>query len=356
MSSQKILQAWIVLSAVLIMGTSAPLLGADQKPSPTKAGKIQIHTFALKGKTEKITYYASILPKTLYQYLKETGRYAPVLEKGDAPPIDVQKPGSPLNKSVLKEISNRKKNIHYVCTGIIEAIPTGGTSAIIIIYNVKTDTIKIIPASRLESGVVLGTSMDTLSDSVIKKFDFAVAEARRVENTSPYLGVYRFMSRLNFGIASGYTFLVGDFSDFDNALEVRTHLGYDLSPLISNLSVRWNGAYLSTGFGDESLRLWNIGLSLNYALPFSKHFSISGAIGSGATFLTIVQYQAGETSPTALILDENDDTRAFLFLGLGVDFNIGPVTLNAGTSYRRVFINNKGIDMVAITGAFVYNL
>jgi|GEM_PF-2777929 len=356
MSIQKTIQTCVSFSVLLIMVATTPLTGAENKFSPKNAGKIHIHTFSLKGKTEKIAYYASILPKTLYRYLKETGNYAPVLKKGNAPAINVQKPGSTPNKIVLKQLSSPKENVHYICTGIIEAIPKGGTRATIIIYNVKSDTIKILPASRLESGAVLGTSMDTLSDSVIKKFDFAVAEARRIANTSPYLGIHRFMSRFNFGITTGYTFLLGGLSDFDNALEVRTHLGYDLSALVSNLSIRWNGGYLSSGYGDDSIRLWNLGFSLYYAIPFNKRFSLSAEIGSGATLRTLVSYQPGVTSPDAPILNEDSSTKAFLFFGFGIDINIGPVTVNAGTSYRRIFMYDQGVDMLSFTGSFVYNL
>lgn len=206
--------------------------------------------------------------------------------------------------------------------------------------------------------------MDTLSDSVMTKVDYAVAEARKEASTSPYLSFYNFMSYFSFGLSSGYTFITGNPGDvYDDDIEVRTYMDISLRALVPNLSIRCSGSFFGTSNLVEiipievGIKIWSAGGSVLYSLPIIKHFSISAEAGSGVAMATFINYDIADSNSGPMQSStENHQNDAYIFTALTFDFHLKPVTISAGTGYRRIFFSAEAMNMFSVFGSIQYHL
>lgn len=140
-------------------------------------------------------------------------------------------------------------------------------------------------------------------------------------------------------------------------------LDVSLRGLLPNLSLRCSGSLYGTSNSDTAsldqrgIKLWSVGGAFTYSLPLSRYFSISAEAGSGAALTTFIDYDETDiNSGPAQNRLEVSHTDPYFFTALTLDLHLSPVTISAGSSYRRIFYSNQGMDMVSVFGSVQYRL
>ncbi len=304
---------------------------------------------AEEEKQKNYQYYSFIIPQTISKNLSLSNNYL-VNRKLELLSIKNDFPSSDEKRKYFRELkkSGTINKADYLITGncrvYSDRLEIDGT-----IFNVRGRNVEYFTTKSFELGVLLKETTDIISDEVNKKIlDLVAANAERFR-PSPFKFLEAPLGIMSIGLDTGYYFILGDWADiYNDALYMSPFLKFDINRYFT-LSLSCD--YLSTNTDDKDISSYSdldikgasMGVSIQF--PVTENF-IVGLSAEGGLARTTITVETGEpfTDPLA----QETSTDPCTQVGLFMKFKYSSFDIDTGVKYKRIFLENKALEMAGI--------
>ncbi len=355
----------IIPLAIFLIITAAQLSGAEQSKL-----KVLVYDFTvafekgMESKTageEDYDYYSSIIPLTITKSLLTSGKYD--IRKIDGM-LSIERAGSSLFFERMRKIGT-EYSAQFIVAGNVTV--SGEKLAVeLAMINIREGNVSNIYGESQETGAELKQIIDDLSGDIEQKLDLYQKETERVKEAerraeekraekkrvevSPFIGAYRALEKLSFGVKAGRFFIKGPFTHrYEDSDYLTPYLAFNITDW---LCLSAEADLLKAANGDifvlkrSSLLFHGLTLNGNFTYWFFTHFGARLSVGAGPSIGRIYLNASDDPFNNLTVKKQSIDP----YLNLSASFHIvfKPVELQFGSSYKHAFLKGKDLQLITL--------
>ncbi|MCP4132073.1 MAG: hypothetical protein GY754_13950 [bacterium] len=345
-----IIMFFMLLLSPLLYGQN-PLKGikkpekAAQTAAKAAQKKIIIYNFTTKIMDSKSSYYSSIIPGTIAKSIEKKGIHTIKARPGKEK--TVPEPFGDKNEAALEKY--KKAGAHYIITGSY-AIEKNKTERLFIklrVLNIRGKNFVDISTRSKETMVFLKQTTDELAVKIEKE----ILRFER-ENAEKFGTLFTPPDFITFGMTGGKMIILGSQGNvFNNAYYVNPYILFNSRGL---LGFSTNFEYFSTDTdgknvaAGELLSMWGLSGDVHLTFRFLDVLGISFAAGGGIMWIAADTYASASFNLFDTPVSETRETDPYLRASASFLIELGPLQINMGSGYKRIFIDDDGFHYVTI--------